>query len=82
MKHLGFADAVNTSAMQLVGKSLVDFLGVWPELEALSLALISFSTIFSDPLRFHSSSFTCQLTSVATTVVIFSVELRLIYNLL
>ena len=62
MKHFGFADAVNTSAMQLVGKSLVDFLGVWPELEALSLALISFSTIFSDPLRFHSSSFTCQLT--------------------
>ena len=81
MKHFGFADAVNTSAMQLVGKSLVDFLGVWPELEALSLALISFSTYFSDPLRFHSSSFTCQLTISRNSCGNFSVELRLIYNL-
>ena len=48
-EHFGLVDVLDTNVMP-VGKSLVDFLGVWPELEALSLALISFST----------NSITCQ----------------------
>ena len=56
-EHFALAGVLDTSVMAVV-KSLVNFLGVWPELEALSLALsYFFSTMLINPLRFHSSSF-------------------------